>query len=101
MKIAIISGGFDPIHVGHIELMQKAREISDALLVIVICRFALDAVRGSGIKAAPTAIAQHAIGLSDERVQWPEQAAAPPDDILNGGTRQRGSTSSCSQDVHR
>ena len=35
MKIAIISGGFDPIHVGHIELMQKAREISDALLVIV------------------------------------------------------------------
>ncbi len=35
MKIAIISGGFDPIHVGHIELMQKARGISDALLVIV------------------------------------------------------------------
>ena len=35
MKISIISGGFDPIHVGHIELMQKAREISDALLVIV------------------------------------------------------------------
>jgi len=35
MKIAIISGGFDPIHIGHIELMQKARSLADALIVIV------------------------------------------------------------------
>ena len=35
MKIAIVSGGFDPLHVGHIELMQKARCLADALIVIV------------------------------------------------------------------
>jgi cytidyltransferase-like protein len=35
MKIAIISGGFDPIHVGHIELMEKAKSIADSLVVIV------------------------------------------------------------------
>ena len=30
-----VSGGFDPIHVGHIELMQKARKLGDRLLVIL------------------------------------------------------------------
>ena len=35
MKIAIISGGFDPLHVGHIELMEKAKSIADSLVVIV------------------------------------------------------------------
>ena len=35
MKIAIISGGFDPVHEGHIELMQKAKSIADSLVVIV------------------------------------------------------------------
>jgi len=34
-KISIVSGGFDPLHVGHIELFEKAREISDNLLVIL------------------------------------------------------------------
>lgn len=35
MKIAIVSGGFDPIHIGHIELMQRARSLADALIAIV------------------------------------------------------------------
>ena len=35
MKIAIVSGGFDPLHVGHVELMQKARCLADALVVIM------------------------------------------------------------------
>jgi D-beta-D-heptose 7-phosphate kinase/D-beta-D-heptose 1-phosphate adenosyltransferase len=35
MKISIVSGGFDPVHVGHLELFQKARDLSDALWVIV------------------------------------------------------------------
>ncbi len=35
MKLAIVSGGFDPLHVGHIELCNKAREMADSLFVIV------------------------------------------------------------------
>ena len=35
MKVSIVSGGFDPIHVGHIELFEKARELSDELWVIL------------------------------------------------------------------
>ena len=35
MKLAIVSGGFDPVHVGHIELFEKAKGMADDLLVIV------------------------------------------------------------------
>jgi cytidyltransferase-like protein len=34
-KISIVSGGFDPLHVGHIELFNSARKLSDALFVIL------------------------------------------------------------------
>jgi cytidyltransferase-like protein len=34
-KISIVSGGFDPLHVGHIELFNRARKLSDALFVVL------------------------------------------------------------------
>jgi len=34
-KLAIVSGGFDPVHVGHLELFERARAMADDLLVIV------------------------------------------------------------------
>ena len=33
MKISIVSGGFDPIHSGHISYLKSARELSDYLIV--------------------------------------------------------------------
>jgi|TARA_R110000824_G_scaffold106642_2_gene252263 D-beta-D-heptose 7-phosphate kinase/D-beta-D-heptose 1-phosphate adenosyltransferase len=35
MKIAIVSGGFDPIHIGHIELFKKARRQIGSVFVIL------------------------------------------------------------------
>src|SRR5436190_22421668 len=35
MKTVVISGGFDPIHVGHIEMMKEAKELGDRLVVII------------------------------------------------------------------
>lgn len=35
MKIVVASGGFDPLHVGHIEYLQKAKELGDILIVSV------------------------------------------------------------------
>lgn len=35
MRIAITSGYFDPIHLGHIELLERSRAQADALWVIV------------------------------------------------------------------
>ena len=34
-KLAIVSGGFDPVHVGHLELFERAKTIADDLFVIV------------------------------------------------------------------
>ena len=35
MKLSIVSGGFDPVHSGHIELFEKAKAIADDLFVIL------------------------------------------------------------------
>ncbi len=35
MKIAIVSGGFDPVHIGHIELFKKARRQIGSVFVIL------------------------------------------------------------------
>ena len=33
--VVTVSGYFDPLHVGHLEMIQKAKEIGDKLIVIV------------------------------------------------------------------
>jgi D-beta-D-heptose 7-phosphate kinase/D-beta-D-heptose 1-phosphate adenosyltransferase len=35
MTTVAISGGFDPIHIGHIEMMQEAKALGDRLVVII------------------------------------------------------------------
>ncbi|NBS41682.1 hypothetical protein EBS80_03395, partial [bacterium] len=34
-KIVCVSGGFDPIHVGHVRMIQEAAALGDELVVIV------------------------------------------------------------------
>ena len=33
----MVSGGFDPIHVGHLRMFQEAKSLGDELLVVVNC----------------------------------------------------------------
>ena len=33
-KIAIVSGGFDPIHVGHVRMIQAAAKIGDVVVIL-------------------------------------------------------------------
>ena len=35
MITVAVSGGFDPIHIGHIEMMQEAKALGDRLVVII------------------------------------------------------------------
>jgi D-beta-D-heptose 7-phosphate kinase/D-beta-D-heptose 1-phosphate adenosyltransferase len=35
MKTIAISGGFDPLHIGHIEMMEEAKALGDKLVVII------------------------------------------------------------------
>lgn len=34
-KVVVVSGGFDPIHIGHIRMIQEARKLGDKLVVIL------------------------------------------------------------------
>ncbi len=34
-KVVVVSGGFDPIHIGHIRMFQEAKKLGDKLIVIV------------------------------------------------------------------
>ena len=34
-KVSIVSGGFDPVHSGHINLMLAAKELGDQLIVLL------------------------------------------------------------------
>ena len=33
-KVVAVSGGFDPIHIGHIRMMKEAKALGDKLVVI-------------------------------------------------------------------
>jgi len=35
IKVVAVSGGFDPLHVGHVELFREARKLGDRLVVIL------------------------------------------------------------------
>ena len=35
MKIAVVSGGFDPLHSGHLRLLKEARQMGDKLVVLL------------------------------------------------------------------
>ena len=34
-KLVAVSGGFDPIHIGHIEYLKEAKKLGDKLVVIL------------------------------------------------------------------
>jgi cytidyltransferase-like protein len=34
-KIVAVSGGFDPLHIGHVRLFQEAKKLGDELVVII------------------------------------------------------------------
>lgn len=35
MKTVAVSGGFDPLHIGHIRMFEEARKLGDRLVVII------------------------------------------------------------------
>ncbi len=35
MKIVMVSGGFDPVHIGHVRLFKEAKKLGDKLVVVL------------------------------------------------------------------
>jgi D-beta-D-heptose 7-phosphate kinase/D-beta-D-heptose 1-phosphate adenosyltransferase len=36
-KLVMVSGGFDPVHIGHVRMFEAARKLGDELLVVINC----------------------------------------------------------------
>lgn len=36
-KLVMVSGGFDPVHIGHLRMFQEAKALGDELLVVLNC----------------------------------------------------------------
>lgn len=34
-KVVVVSGGFDPLHIGHVRYMQEAKKLGDKLIVVL------------------------------------------------------------------
>ena len=34
-KIVMVSGGFDPVHIGHVRMFEKAKKLGDELVVVI------------------------------------------------------------------
>jgi len=36
-RVVMVSGGFDPVHVGHLEMFKEAKKLGDVLIAVVNC----------------------------------------------------------------
>ena len=34
-KVVMVSGGFDPVHIGHVRLFKEAKKLGDELVVVI------------------------------------------------------------------
>ena len=100
MKVVVVSGYFDPIHVGHLELMEKAKSLGDKLVVIVNNDKQVNMKRGKdpfmnqddrkklieSIKHVDEAF----ISVDEDRSVCASLRAIKPDIFANGGDRHQG-----------
>lgn len=109
-RVVAVSGGFDPLHVGHLQMLQEARALGDKLVVIVNNDNWLKAKKGfvfmpeaerSALIAAYPFVDR--VVLTDHIVNDPDRSVSRmleqlrPDIFANGGDR--GETNTPEADV--
>ncbi len=51
-KLVMVSGGFDPIHIGHVRMFEAAKKLGDELLVVINCDRWLIKKKGRGFMSS-------------------------------------------------
>jgi cytidyltransferase-like protein len=99
-KVVAVSGGFDPIHIGHVRMFQEAKKLGDELVVILNNDHWLADKKGQPFMPATerkeiieaikgvdrVVITEHAPGDADRSV-CRELAKVKPHVFANGGDR--------------
>lgn len=109
-KIVAVSGGFDPMHIGHLELLEQARALGDELVVILNNDHWLRAKKGYAFMPEAERVSLlekypfvDRVVLTDHIPNDPDRsvcrtlALVQPDIFANGGDR--GSTNTPEADV--
>ena len=100
MKVVVVSGYFDPIHVGHLELMEKAKSLGDKLIVIVnndkqvIMKRGKDPFMNQDERKKLIESIKHVdeafISIDEDRSVCASLRAIKPNIFANGGDRHQG-----------
>jgi D-beta-D-heptose 7-phosphate kinase/D-beta-D-heptose 1-phosphate adenosyltransferase len=111
-----VSGGFDPVHVGHVRLFKEARKLGDELVVILNNDHWLAAKKGrafmpeherkellESIRWVDRVVVSHHTKHDSDRSVVRELARLRPDIFANGGDRNKADaadpTSSLYKDI--
>ena len=100
MKVVVVSGYFDPIHVGHLELMEKAKSLGDKLIVIlnndkqVFMKRSKEPFMDENDRKKLIESIKHVdeafISIDEDRSVCASLKTIKPDIFVNGGDRHQG-----------
>jgi D-beta-D-heptose 7-phosphate kinase/D-beta-D-heptose 1-phosphate adenosyltransferase len=111
--VVVVSGGFDPIHVGHVRMFREARALGDKLVVVLNndnwlkkkkgFSFMPEKERAELIKSIKCVdeviVTQHPINPADMSV-CKELAKIRPDIFANGGDRNKADANKVSSSLN-
>jgi D-beta-D-heptose 7-phosphate kinase/D-beta-D-heptose 1-phosphate adenosyltransferase len=100
-KVVMVSGGFDPVHIGHVRMFEEAKKLGDELVVVINNDHWLEYKKGFAFMPAEdrkeiiellrpvdrVIITDHEPGTADITVCRALEALRP-DIFANGGDRQ-------------
>ena len=96
MKIVVTSGYFDPLHVGHIECLELAKQLGDKLIVIVNSDFQAELKKGKSfmseqdrmrIVSALSCVDEVFLSIDKDKTQCESLAYLKPNIFAKGGDR--------------
>ena len=98
-KVVAISGYFDPLHIGHIELIEKSRKLGDKLVVILNNDHQCSLKKGKPfmqqeekkkILEALKGVDEVFVSIDQDRSVCKSLEAIKPDIFAQGGDRHQG-----------
>lgn len=96
MKTVVVSGYFDPVHVGHLELFENAKALGDKLIVIMNSDFQAGLKKGKAfmpeterkrLLEAFSVVDEVVLSIDDDRSICKTLEMVAPDVFANGGDR--------------
>tara|TARA_Y100001970_G_C14170671_1_gene823942 strand:+ start:390 stop:797 length:408 start_codon:yes stop_codon:yes gene_type:complete len=99
VKVVVTSGYFDPLHIGHLECLELAKELGDKLIVIVNSDFQAKLKKGKSfmseqdrmkIISSLKCVDEVFLSIDQDKTQCKSLKYLKPDIFAKGGDRLKG-----------